>query len=110
MTTVPLTSQIAAVRRFAEREGTPDILAAHATLCMVETYADGLRELIRFLRSSDLQLGEIPSSEERDHLMAHPAIQELVRAFPEAVLESIRPVVIAPAPEEDQDEEQYQLA
>jgi hypothetical protein len=106
MTSVPISHQIAAVRRFAEREGTPDILAAHATLSMIATYADGLRELIRFLRTSDIQPGEVPSSEERDHLMAHPAMKELVKAFPEAVLTSVKPIELPPAPADEHTEEE----
>lgn len=72
--------------------------AALASLRMIEKHKDGLRELIKYLRSADLQPGEMPSAEEAQALMAHPAVQELVRHFPEAELVASHPVTL-PAPE-----------
>jgi hypothetical protein len=95
---VPIAHQVAAVERIARREATPDILAALATLRLIADHADGLRALIKYLRAADLQPGETPSAEETRALMAHPAIAEIVRHFPDAEVTAIHPVT-PPAPE-----------
>jgi len=58
--------------------------AALSTLQFIERHADGLRLLVKFLREADLQPKEQPSEEERQHLLAHPAVRAVVDAFPDA--------------------------
>lgn len=98
---VPIAKQVAAVTKVAGRS--PELLAAVATLRMVEAYADPLRFLIKYLRGADLAPGETPSEGEKALLLAHPAMQELLRGFPDAKLESIEPVRLA-APDHETEE------
>ncbi len=113
MTTVPIAAQVAEVERELRARAhvyprlidkgrlkvetaalhNRDLQAALATLRTVEAYADGLRELIRYLRGAGLAPGEQPSAEERQYLLDHPAVRALVEAFPGAVLTGIAPVV-----------------
>jgi hypothetical protein len=87
---VPIENQVAAVTKVAGRS--PELLAAVATLRLVAAYAEPLRFLIKYLRGADLQPGEVPSEDEKALLMGHPAMQELLKGFPDAKLERITPV------------------
>jgi hypothetical protein len=100
---VPIETQVAAVTTIAEKHGTPEVLAAVATLRLVAAYAEPLRFLIKFLRGANLEPGETPSEDEKALLLAHPAMQELLKGFPDAKLESITPVRLA-QPDDDLEE------
>jgi hypothetical protein len=100
---VPIEQQVKAVEVIAAKARTPEVLAAVATLRLVAAYADPLRFLIQYLRGADLQPGETPSEEEKALLLAHPAMQELLRHFPEAQLERADPVRVT-APDEETEE------
>lgn len=64
--------------------------AALATLKVVEANANGLRQLLLHLRKS--QRDAPPSPEETAALMAHPAVVELIKGFPDAVVSGIKPI------------------
>jgi hypothetical protein len=98
---VPIENQVAAVTKVAGRS--PELLAAVATLRLVAAYADPLRFLIKYLRGADLGPGEVPSEDEKALLLAHPAMQELLKGFPDAKLESITPVRLTQPDEETEE-------
>jgi hypothetical protein len=100
---VPIETQVAAVTKVAGRS--PELLAAVATLRLVAAYAEPLRFLIKFLRGANLEPGETPSEDEKALLMAHPAMQELIKGFPDAKLESITPVRLTQPDEETEETE-----
>lgn len=62
-----------------------DLQAAAATLRVIAEHADGLRELLKALRA---QVGE----EEKMRLTQHPAVVEVLKTFPDAVLTAISPL------------------
>lgn len=68
--------------------------AAAATLAIIRDNAEGLRELLRFLRQKPDY-----SDDEARTLMDHPAAKAVIDAFPDAVLSGIRPVLI-PTPDQ----------
>lgn len=71
--------------------------AATATLKLMMVHADGLRELIKFLRANPSY-----NPDEAKMLMQHEAVRTMLASFPEAVLTSVKPVVIPP-PDNKQD-------
>lgn len=75
---------------------TTRLQAALATLRVVEAHADGLRALIALLRAYDPVL---PPIDEREKILEHPAVRQVLAAFPGAVLTAIRPVAY-PGPDE----------
>lgn len=95
MAKVPIEAQVLAVQRLAEKGRDPALLAAVASLRMIQANADALRALIQHLR--------LPSEEDRARLVQHPAVQELLRHFPEAQLSAIEPVRLA-APDHETEE------
>lgn len=115
MTIVPIAEQLAEVERevrnraryypgrltreVAERK-LRDLSAAAATMRIIVEHADGLRPLIAYLRreAASETPAAVPDADDTAALLAHPAVAELLVAFPDAVLAGIAPVAItAPA-------------
>lgn len=62
-----------------------DLRAAAATMRIIADNAQGLRELLKALRAKS---GE----EEKTRLLQHPAVAEVLKQFPDAVLDGIAPI------------------
>lgn len=63
--------------------------AAAATLRFMETHATGLRALAHFVRSTAPGEAPIPTTDERAALLAHPGVQAVLDAWPDAELVGI---------------------
>ena len=78
---------------------TVDLHAGAKALRVIETYADGLRHLIEFLRERQTdarrRLIANPGDMEAAALLAHPAVKPVLDAFPEALLTHVE--TISPA-------------
>lgn len=84
----PIAQQVAAVRHaldeMADADGIDlDSLAAAAkTLEFIQAHALGLRILVRRLREHGAEVSEA----EREALLAHPAVRDVLAAFPDAMM------------------------
>lgn len=108
---VPIRDQIAGVRaardalvaalRFrvergdkTEAEARTEIAACDAALASLGTigaHAAGLRALIQYLRTADLQPGQQLAPEEGRYLLAQPGVRGTVNAYPDNHLETQEP-------------------
>ena len=66
----------------ADTHNLQGIHAAVRTLEFIQEHAAGLRILIEHLRGKGCE----PSEEERQALLAHPAVKDVLKAFPGAVM------------------------
>lgn len=123
--TVPLPEQAAEVERelrqrerlypqwIAEGRIKPDtaatkvrnLRAAATTLRFMAGHAEGLRTLVGYLRNTGAGLE--PTPDERAALLAHPAVQAVLDAWPDAEAIGIRPIT-QPSPDGDQTEERQE--
>ena len=69
-----------------------DLRAAAATLRFMAGHAAGLRTLAQFLVNTGA--GVEPTPDERAALLAHPAVQAVLDAWPEAEAVGIRPITL----------------
>ena len=84
----PIDQQVSAVRwafhelADADTHTLQGIHAAVKTLEFIQAHASGLRILVEHLRGK----GSEPTEAERQALLAHPAVQDVIKAFPDAVM------------------------
>jgi hypothetical protein len=80
-----------------------NLQAAATTLRFMAGHAEGLRTIVGQLRTN----GAEPTPEERAALLAHPAVQAVLDAWPDAEALGIRPIT-QPSPDGDPTEERQE--
>ena len=84
----PISQQVSAVRwafhelADADTHNLQGIHAAVQTLEFIQGHAAALRILVEHLRGKGCE----PTEDERQALLAHPAVQDVLKAFPDAVM------------------------
>lgn len=70
------------------------LTAGADVLRFVETHADGLRHLVEFLRDQRTRGVTVatPTDDEAARLMSHPAVREVVAAFPDVGIGHVRTI------------------